>query len=312
MKRYSFLPLALSILLLTGCSLARAEDTGAAGQEDRWVGVYVVSEKSRDLFYDNPNLTEYGSNTLDTGKYGNIVVSRKVLMAEHDGTNYRFPGMEGGYSLFRVRREEDYGPVTEMVSNMGPADTSSSVNYSDAGTEEYLSGTIYEGPPEGVQDWDPIDYHTIWTAYRVFQTPEGQVYLDGTGNGYGGGGSSFTETRTYNYASDGEAVKEDKLTVKVTFQVVPRLEKLTVTQFGADNAPIRSDELALREDMPELVCEPDAVWVLVEEVSTDGAVHTAYDLPAEDGDPVSHMVVLLDEDGMGTAVQLEIKAAGAA
>lgn len=319
MKRCSFLLLALSILLLAGCSLARAEDTGAAGQRDRWVGFYAVYEGSwpgssgdRQDFDKNPHLVEYGASPYETDQFGTITLTSRVLFAEKTEDGYVFPDFPG-YQLFLLTETMEDGDLcTSCVSDMGPGEEGFVINVTDSGTENRISGSLYLGPPAGAEDWDPYENRGVWTAYRVFQTPDGRLYLNGSGNSYAGGGSSFTETQTYAYAQDGETVKEDQLTAKVFIKVVPRLEKLTVTQFDANNTPIRSDELALREDMPELVCEPDAVWALVEEANTDGVVHTAYDLPAEDGDPVSHMVVLLDEDGMGTAVQLEIRAAGAA
>ena len=95
----------------------------------------------------------------------------------------------------------------------------------------FISGTLYEGPPAGATDWDPSEDYSIWTAYRVFQTPDGRIYLNGSGNSYAGGMSGFTETQTYSYTMDGETMQEDKLTVKVYIKSVPRLEKVIVTQY---------------------------------------------------------------------------------
>lgn len=298
--------LALSALLLAGCSLARAEDGGAEAQGDRWVGFYAVHSGTRSTFHNNPHLTEYGASQYETDQYGAITLPDKVLFAEKTEDGYVFPGLPG-YRLFLLTEAmEDGASCVSCVSDMGPADGPFARTATSSGTEDAISGTLYEGPPAGAADWDPYENHGIWTAYRVFQTPDGRIYINGSGNSYAGGMSSFTENQTYTYTADGETVKEDKLTVKVRIETVPRLEKVTVTQYDAGNTALRSDDLALREDMPEAVCEPDAAWVLVEEVNSDGVVHTAYDLPAEDGGTVSHNLVLLDDDGLGTAAALTI------
>lgn len=306
MRTHKWLLLALGALLLAGCSLARAED-GAASGGDRWIGFYVMRETGREQFHDNPYLTEYGSRTLETKEYGSFQIPRQILLAEEADTGYRFPGMEGGFSLFCVRREEDFGPVLEMVSNMGLGDQSCSTHVSDTGSEDYISGTVYSGPPAGAVDWDKWDDRSMWTAYRVFQSPAGDIYLDGSGNSYQmGGGGSFEETSSYTYAEDGETVKEQKLTVKVFMETVPRLEKLVVTQYDKNNTVLRSEEANLEEEISEIICEADTTWVLVEEVSTDGTAHSVYDIPAEDGEALYHSFAVLDGSGMGSPRQLRI------
>lgn len=301
MRKYKWLLLALGALLLAGCSLARAEDGTAAG--DRWIGFYVMRETGREQFYDNPYLTEYGSSTLETEKYGGFSIPRKVLMAVQEDQGYRFPGMEGGFTLFSVRREEEYGPSIEMVSNMGPGDMTAFTHVSDTGSEECISGTVYEGRPLNAADGGPDGDHLMWTGYRVYQTPAGEVYLDGSGNSYSGP-CGFTETQTYTYTEDGGTVKEYKMTAKVTIEAVPRLEKLVVTQYDKNNAVLRTSEPDLEE--AEVICEADAAWVLVEEVNEEGAVHTAYDMPDEAGETVYHDFAVLDDDGVGKPGQLRI------
>ena len=89
------------------------------------------------------------------------------------------------------------------------------------------------------------------------------VYLKNSGNGSVGLGSYY-ETHTYASALAGKKASE---TIKVTvnMEYKPRLEKLTVSQFDGNNMLLQSDELALREELPELECLPDTAWVLVEE-----------------------------------------------
>lgn len=304
MKSYKVLLLALGALLLAGCSLARAEENGAASQMDRWIGFYAVSLEDYRAFHNNPHLTEYGSSQYKTDQFGSITLPDRVLFAEETEEGYVFPDLPG-YRLFLLWETlEDGSACVSCVSDMGPGDDFFSRTATSSGTENFISGTLYEGPPAGVTDWDPSEDYSIWTAYRVFQTPDGRIYLNGSGNSYAGGMSGFTETQTYSYTMDGETMQEDKLTVKVYIKSVPRLEKVIVTQYDSQNIALRSDDLALREEIPEIICETDTVWVLVEEVNTDGTIHTAYDVPA--GGTASHNLVLLDDAGLGTAVTLTI------
>lgn len=314
MKRSKRLAAALAALLLAGCSLAQPEKE--AEQGDRWVGVYVVpSQDGRDGFYDNPNLEEYGSAQVETDQFGTLTFPQEVLFAvEDEAGGYTFPGLEKGYSLFVYRKygagEPDHKGrdyAMGIASNMAPGEEGPQISYTDEGVSETASGTVYYGPPLGVTDWDAYENRGVWTAYRVFQTAEGRIYLDGSGNSYSGGGSSFTETRTYTYAENGETVKEDKVTVSVSLQDVPRLEKLIVTQFDESNAVLQSDDLNLQNDRPELRCLPETAWVLVEEVSSEGAERTVYN-PPEGEDPVTHAYVPLDDEGFGHMAYLNIYA----
>ena len=314
MKRSKWLAAVLAALLLAGCSLARPEKE--AEQEDRWVGVYVVpSQDGRDGFYDNPNLEEYGSSQVETDQFGTLTFPQEVLFAvEDEAGNYTFPGLEKGYSLFIYRKYGNEDPdhkgldyAIGIASDMAPGEENPQISYTDEGVSETASGTIYYGPPPGVTDWDAYENRGVWTAYRVFQTADGRLYLDGSGNSYSGGGGSFTETRTYTYAENGETVKEDTVTVSVSLQTVSRLEKLIVTQFDENNAILQSDDLNLKNSRPELHCLPETAWVLVEEVNSEGTERTVYD-PPEGEDPVAHEYVLLDDEGLGYMAYLNIYA----
>lgn len=304
MKKISCL---LLCLLLTGCSLARPE---ADAGRDRFAGFYVVRESSGDRsdFWssDNPLLTEYGSQAVKTDKYGTFDLPNHVLFAEMDGPNYIFPGLEDGYSLFMVHKTEDYGEVTEVVSNMGPHEEGMTIHSADDTHTETASGIIYCGPPLGAENWDQWTTGSVWTAYRVYQTEDGRVYLDGSGNRFGGdGGFTYRESRDWTATVDGTTSTE-RLEVVVTMETVPRLEKLVVTQFDGENNILQAGDLALREDLPEVECRADAAWVLVEEFTSEGVARTAYSVPGEGEEPASHQVVLLDQEGLGHLVYLRI------
>lgn len=303
MKKLSVLLLAL---LLAGCALAQPERTPPDGSGDRFAGFYVVLDRDGDRsgFYDNPNLTDYGSGAVEIDGIGSIDIPRKILEAVDTGTTYIFPGMEDGFSLFVVKKEEEWGPVTEVISNMGPNDEGTSIVDSDTGNFTTFGGTIYCGPP--LADPDGVSSSGHWTAYRVFQKRDGSVYLDGSGNGFSSiGGCKFSETHDYTETVNGEASAE---TIKATVSVeaVPLLERLTVTQFDGDNAALSAQDAPLTEN-PKLNWATNAVWALVEEVSAEGVERAVYSRPEADGEPVSHSFVLLDEEGLGTFTSLRIE-----
>ena len=158
-----------ALLLLTGCSLAQPERK--AEQGDRWVGFYVMPE-GRGSFYDNPNLTEYGTDSIDTEEFGALTFSREVLFAVKDGAGkYTFPGLEKGFSLFVYREySEDASDhkgldyAVGVASNMAPGEETTQISYTDEGVSYSASGTIYYGPPLGVTDWDAYENRGVWAA----------------------------------------------------------------------------------------------------------------------------------------------------
>lgn len=308
MKKVRWLLCALAALLLVGCSLAQPEEQKPGG--DRFAGFYVVYSPngSSKKFYNNLCLEEYGTDSFSTDQFGTLSVPREVLFATEDRPGkYVFPGMEGGYSLFLIERNETFGPVSEVVSNMAPGEEGNAIHVTDNGTSNTLNGTIYCGPPLGAEDWDEYEAGGVWTCYRVYQTKDGRVYLDGSGNSSSGGGFGYGENQTQTTTDwNGETVTES-IDINVWVEIVERLERLVVTQFDENNAIVRSDDLALREDLPEVNCEAETVWVLVEEISKDSTVRTAYDVPEEGEFPVQHMVILLDDEGLGRNTYLTIQ-----
>lgn len=295
----------LAVLLLadlTGGSLAQPE----AG-EDRFAGLFLVYDAAgsgRHPFNDNPNLTAAGSQTLDT-EYGVFSIPRNILVGQKTGDGqYIFPGVDG-LCLFLIHGEMDDGsPYTEVVSDM--SDCENHVTHTDTETLYECSGTAYLGPPlDAGPDWDQYDLGVL-NYYRVYEAPDGTVYLDGGGNS-SSGLCTYWEDHTSSTTGGSEASSE---TIKVTVHVeyAPRLEKLTVSQFDGNNALLQSDELALRYDMPEVACLPETAWVLVEEQSADGTARSLYNAPREGGEPSAvHTVVLLDDDGFGRTAALNIR-----
>lgn len=304
MKKSKFLLLAFLALALTGCSLARAEALPESG--DRWVGFYVApTQGGRSIFYNNPYLEEYGSTTVHVEGMGNIAFAEEVLFAvEDEAGNLTFPGIDTGFSLYYIDETRDEGPCTKLISNMGPHDGGVNLTYKDEGSSITLSGTVYCGPPLGAADWDPYGDGTIWEFYKVYETADERVYINGDGNSTNGPmAHTATETRTNTW--NGETTREETLSVTVAIEAVPRMERLVVTQFDASNSILQSEDLSLQNERPEVRCLAEAAWVLVEEISPEGTERTVYSVP-EGEDPVSHDYVLLDDDGYGYLACLHI------
>ena len=308
MKKVRWLLCALAALLLAGCSLARPEENGPGG--GRFVGFYLVhTPEYSDRLYDNPHLEEYGVDSIKTDQFGSISFPREVLFAvEEEPGKYVFPGMEGGYSLFITTEAREYGPTASIHSDMAPGEKSNTIHDSGGETSYSISGTVYYGPPLEAEDWDKYADNSIWTCCRVYQAEDGRVYLDGSGNTFsGGGGFGYGENQTQTTAGwNGETITES-IAVNVWVETAARMERLVVTQFDENSAIVRSDDLALREDLPRVKCEAETAWVLVEEISKDGAVRTVYNVPGEEEVLVSHMVILLDDEGLGKDVYLTIQ-----
>lgn len=314
MKRSKWLLWTLAVLLLVGCSLARPEAAAESG--DRWIGFYVVPSRGYvDHLADNPYVEEYGSFSAKTDQFGTLSIPRDALFAVEDEVgNYTFPGIEKGYSLFIYRKYDpehsgyqDRNYSVGVVSNMAPGEETTQIKYTGEGVSESASGVIYYGPPLGAPaDWDAYtNGDMIWRYYNVYQTADGRIYLNGDGDSVNGL-MSKTQTATNTQTENGEIFTEI-LQVSVAMERAQRLERLVVTQFDGDNAILRSDDLALGEELPEIACGPETVWVLVEEIGKDGAVRTAHNVPGPEEEPVSHKVVLLDEEGLGQLAYLTIR-----
>ena len=302
--------LAAALTALTGCSLAQPEQETA--HEDRWAGFYVVYNPpgAYNNFSSNPNLVEMGTTSLDTGEYGALTFPREVLLGveDPDTGNITFPDLEG-YSLFIRHRQEEYGPVTQTVSDMSPGEEGTHITSSDQGTAETADGVIWRGPPlDAAADWDSNeDGYGIWHAYRVFETADGQVYLDGSGNSYSGGGSGmgFSSDATYTYTENGES-RTDSVSISVSVKYTPRLTALRVVEFGGDNKVLNTTDLPLTEGLPALVPTEDTAFLIVEEESAEGVKRTLYAGSDFAEEPVYHEVVLLDDEGCGHGVYLTI------
>ena len=309
---------------LTGGRLVRPE---RQGQDDRWVGFHVVYEPmppSMDEVEANPEAypeedrthwVEYGSQDLAVEGFGTLAIPREILIGEYqeETGEYSFPGLEGHNAFLVAQTQEDGSQVWGGSYDLADA------RVKVGGAEQSLSGTIYCGPPVGAgEDWAERVPDYVWRAYNVFQMADGTVYLDGSGNSYGGtiGGMSFSSNATETTTVNGES-ETTSLTVEVKVENVARLKSVAVKVFDEADQVMQQQEFIPEEAENAHVSVPaECAWVLVEEQYEDGtAKRTAYSLNDwEYQEEIAHSLVLLDQRGMGQAVSLllalEGKAAG--
>lgn len=108
------------------------------------------------------------------------------------------------------------------------------------------------------------EFDYCWTAYQVYQMEDGTVYLDGSGNSYGGmGGFTTKVTDTQTKTADGEE-EIFSFTAEVTMESVERVTELEVRWYGEEELLDRRT-LTMEEVGEGLSLErpQGAVWALV-------------------------------------------------
>jgi len=285
---------------------------------------------------DRTGWVKYGSDRMTLDGLGTLDVAREVLFGQYDQENarYVFPGKEGFNCFLAAVPEEEWsygeppslflGQVvtgyrdmreltltfsTEEGTVKAGFDNGASAPDPDKDADEfyYLHGKIYIGSPLDDGSRKPEHSHYIYSVYRVYQTPDGRVYLTDSHNGYGGsGGIGVSNIETYTVTSNNGKPSSRTINVGFNLEWVERLTQVSVTWFGRDNAPLSTRALTPEEigEGLELPRPAGAVWALVEEVRADGATDRAIHTLEED--PVTHSLILLDSRGMGYAVDLTL------
>ena len=279
---------AVVLLLLgaTGGQLARPERQKSG--QDRFIGLYVVSDRWNSGYqpYQEEGWVEYGTQTMDTN-LGALDLPRMILPAHEEEGDYTFPGLKG-LRCFVTETERDGAVYSASHVDLG--DPSIAV-----GNGTTIEGTLYLLPE---QEKD------IFTFYRVYQTPEGMVYLDGSGNSTDGVTGSIEESQTETVRK-GEEETSVTTTVTVHLQTVTPKQQVTVTWFSEENRPLRTEEIPLEGgDTAELSPAQGAAWFLVTEVAVSGeATRTSYDIGEEE---LWHTIPLPSLENPGRSLTLHL------
>ncbi len=277
--RRTVLFLAL-ILTLCGCSLARPEQDRP--EQDRFVGFHLVYAPLPE---------------------GPLPPSEQVEGREDETGHFVFSGLEGQncFVLRRTGESERYLASCFQVSSGGL-----NLHYSDEGEAVDFQAEAFCGPAEGEELGPEEDY--ACTAYRVYQRPDGSVYLNRYGDAFPlASGASQTEQVRTPYLEEGKSLIFE-MNAGVTFRAVPRTARCVIRQLDKNGASVREDVLtareaeALGEEEARFPLEPEAVCVMsVCEYEGGGVLREMHALSgAGEGERLAHLSPrFLDSRGLG-------------
>ena len=300
---------ALMIALLldfTGCQLAQPEKVGP--ETDAFIGFHIVPEKlglvDEDGFQqigDNArsHWVEYGTEDLELDGFGTVAFPRQILIGTYNEQTrrYDFPGKDGYNCFLSTYTGEDGERYINGYTDM--TETALETKVTDEGTENILKAALYTGTVKEAEDYD-----YILTAYRVFQMEDGTVYLDGTGNSYGGAGFTINERTEHTTTINGVSTKH-VLEIEFSLKDAARLEQVEITWFGEEDESLLREQLPLEELEGEYKLTPPAgaAWAMIRETGEDGSVKRTASAPDYNGYG-SHKLIQLDEIGVGRVVWL--------
>ncbi len=261
-KKILSLLLALC-LLLGGCSLAREDDIPISdASQDRLIGAYITRE-GLDLFDIEAYLNDHLSEVLKGGEIqGDTSAYEGRIYAERTGegweAEYTFPDL-GGYAMFcpTFQSEDLKENYTSSFVDSGISDLKMGRVYVDDSLQEMdLEGTVYLADDLG---------HVIYYLNPVFQDDQGRVYLL-AGNSMG---FDLMGTATLNSSNEVTTTVNGVETtirgsVRVTFQGVPRPEKIVILQMDGNNDILSREEYAPGTVPEEITPLEDTAYFLVE------------------------------------------------
>ena len=254
-RNFLLLPLFLAcILLLSTVSLARPEPEGYG---DRFVGFHIVNDSH------SASLPDY-----EDGNWS-FYAGKRVLWGVKTGDYYEFPGMEGK-NCFLEWLYEGGEPCLSSCSQL--ADT-----FLTMGDKQSLSATLYSSAQ-------------ALRFFRAYQTADGRIYLDGSGNGYSGAGGGFavTEDRTWTERAGDAVTQEESFHIEVSVAEPPAVAEVAVKCFGAGDALLEARTFDGSGEGAEIALPVDTAWVLVEERTAEGEVVRTVHTPG--GEENTHTV----------------------
>lgn len=306
--KYGAAALVLCLLFdVTGCQLAKPEQS--APDSDAFIGFHLVPEKLGPVDEngmqqigdsDRTHWVEYGTEDLELEGFGTVAFPRQILIGTYNEQTrrYDFPGKEGYNCFLAIYTGEDGEHYINGYTDM--TETSLDRKITDEGEENSLKAALYTNTMAEGEEF----YDYILTAYRVFQMADGTVYLDGTGNSYGGAGFTINERLENTMNLNGEITKQ-VLDIEFSLKEAMPLEQVEVTWFGEEDEILTQEVLPLAELEGEYTLTPPegAAWAMIRETGEDGTVKRTASTPDYNGYG-SHKLILLDEKGLGHAVWL--------
>lgn len=310
--KYTAAVLLLFILLdATGCQLAQPEKTGP--ETDEFIGFHLVQERFVPVegpdgeewsmiegSDDRSHWVEYGTEDMELEGFGTVAFPRQILIGTYNEETgrYDFSGKDGYNCFLAVRTGENGERYINGYTDM--TETSLHMKATDEGEENILKAALYVEPntSEGGPD-------TFLTAYRVFQMKDGTVYLDGTGNSYGGAGFTINERAEYTTKVNGKVTKQ-VLDIEFSLKDAERLERVDVIWFGENDEILAQEQLPLEKLEGEYILTPPegAAWAMIRETGENGTVKRTASTPDYSG-WATHKLIQLDDIGVGHTVWLK-------
>lgn len=293
----------LLLALLSQVSLARPEQTH--DWETHLAGFYLVRDTldSGPTSIGDPEAGWEEQGSTPVSAYGHsFSIPDMILKAKtgEQGELY-FPNLEGR-RFFLAKEYYDPGNLEEFAYRLYSDLESEGLHMevTDLGTNHTASGTLYYTAPLNDSIWS--EDNQVWTAYLVYQEPDGTVYLADSGNSVSGTvDCSINKTVTYQETANGQATQENTLDLTINFRYISRLTQVTVEQFTADHRSIAAHTFSAQEMLEEPSeatpsWEEDAAYVIFTEHYADGTVQRTL---LERGDEsVSHTCWAAEENGL--------------
>lgn len=242
-RKLLLLPLFLACaLLLSAVSLARPEPEG---YEDRFVGFHIVNDSRSTSLpdYEDGNWSFYAGT--------------RVLWGTKTGDYYEFPGLPGK-NCFLEWLYEGGEPCLSYCSQLAGT-------HLVMGDKQSITATLYSSAE-------------VLRFFRVYQTADGRIYLDGSGNGYSGaGGFAVTEDRTWTERTGDAITREEAFHIKVSVEKAPAVTQVVVKCLDAGDALLDTQAFDGSGEGAQVALPAGTAWVLVEEHMAEGeVVRTAY------------------------------------
>ena len=145
--------------------------------------------------------------------------------------------------------------------------------------------------------------------------PFGTIYLTGDGNRYAGTGGDFGfgQERVLAEKFNGETYQKSSLELQVDFQVIPRMETVTLQQYDGGHRLLTEHTLSAQEALSledgwTVPMAEGTAYTLIVKNNADGTVdYEMFPEPLDERLPWETELWFLNDVGMGVPVTVELE-----
>ena len=263
-KRIIFTFLALIMLLMSSCSLAKPEEPTTAEITDRLVGVFITTEYL-DLVDTDTWLSENIGNILNSENVtlpGEYAAQPRIYAELVDETipgtsritrSYQFKGLDG-ILLAEYTISVDNEPYRTIDSLGQIYDIHRTLKSLDNGSEIELTGSIYLCRSTAT---DIVFYFN-----PIYQTADGQVYLvPGDGMQAGPASSAYTLSSVITATEDSQTQSHSSK-IEIKLECVEVAKRIVLIQMDKNNIELGRAEFSPVE-MPDAFTPLDSAEYLI-------------------------------------------------